>query len=162
MKWMLLSFAAGIVGFGLMLACSGEVTGAGDAGGTSNRQPPLDSALLDSNSSDESDDDASASEADSIDVENTPVHKGCYTLSGSGSSKECMYSSSPDSDAGCASASTVGSCPSANLFGCCVTTVDGGPDLTAICYYAENKSALDTCSSNQYMGYPEEWQSFAP
>jgi hypothetical protein len=147
MKWMLVSFAAGIAGFGFMLACSGEVTEAGNDGGTSD---------------DASGRDAGASEAGSIDVENTPVHKGCYTLSGSGSSKECMYSSSPDADAGCASTSTVGSCPSANLFGCCVTTVDGGPDLTAICYYAENKSALDTCEANQYMNYPEEWQSFAP
>ncbi len=88
---------------------------------------------------------------------------GCQVVSGSGSTRQCSYSSSCSSLA----MATPGSCPSSGLYGCCVETqpADGGAEsITATCYYssagAEDASA--GCEFEAYQGMPYVWQTSAP
>jgi hypothetical protein len=167
MKRMIVGLEVGIVGIGFVLAssgCGGAEASSGDGGTPGSDSSLSDAVSADGNPSGEGDDGSAAGDDGNggDDVENGPMQSGCYTLSGSGSSKQCMFASTPDADAGCASGSTAGSCPSSGIFGCCVFTVDGGPAITATCYYTENQSAANTCENNQYMGFQEEWQTFVP
>jgi hypothetical protein len=155
MKWMLLSFWAGVAGLGYVVACNGGVET------TENPPPQSDSGASEGGSSDEID--ASSGDDDSS------SRVGCYTITGSGSTQECMYSSISASDAGCASTpgSTFGSCPPSDLFGCCVTAVDGGEGVTAVCYYAAGDASATFEESCEFASYDnplvqENWQTFAP
>jgi hypothetical protein len=58
--------------------------------------------------------------------------------------------------------SIAGSCPSSDLFGCCVFTTDAGLPKTAVCYYSKDTSVEDTCEFNGYESFGEYWQTAAP
>jgi hypothetical protein len=93
---------------------------------------------------------------------------GCHTLSGSGSTEQCAYSSSITPGFTCASVpgSTAGSCPSSGVYGCCVENVatDGGQAIAATCYYAAStgQAALSQCSFEAYQGMAYSWQTTPP
>jgi hypothetical protein len=175
MKWMFLSVGAGVVGFGIGVAACGSVAESGNDGGPPESESPLrDSAPTDLDSSSDGDSGDDVSNANNNGA-------GCHTIAGSGSSKVCMYSASSSSDAGCASGATLGSCPSAGLYGCCLVSpagddggevdgeVDGGgATTTATCYYSPDAgamggmSALDSCQFGGYQGLPYQWIVMAP
>ncbi len=125
---------------------------------------PSDSgATSDGSEGDDADDAGSINGSDGESSDAT----ACYTLTGSGSTEQCNYSSSCSSSAD--AGSTPGSCPSSSgLVGCCVVTgqTDGGePSLTATCYYSASTGATAE-SACQLEAYDDPgvyaWQSFAP
>jgi hypothetical protein len=93
---------------------------------------------------------------------------GCQTISGSGSTEQCSYSSSTAPGFACASVpgSTAGSCPSSGLYGCCVqtSTNDGAQAIAATCYYdaSTGQPAYAQCSLEAYQGMPYRWQTSPP
>jgi hypothetical protein len=170
MKWMFLSVGAGVAGFGIGVAACGSVAESGNDGGAPESESPLsDSAPPDFDSS------SDGNSGDDVSKANNNDGAGCHTIAGGGSSKVCTYSASPDSDAGCASGATLGSCPSAGLYGCCLVSpagdggdVDGGTTTTATCYYSPDAgamggmSAIDSCQFAGYQGLPYQWIVMAP
>jgi hypothetical protein len=122
LKWILWSFGAGVVGLGFAVSCSNSNGGKGPGsdGGAQDVRSSMDSGSPDSGSIDSGSDDDGAT-----------VATGCYTVSGTGSARICTFASS-QADAGCSrevgADSKIGSCPIADLFGCCVYTPpsDGG------------------------------------
>jgi hypothetical protein len=90
---------------------------------------------------------------------------GCYTLTGSGSSRQCVVTV-PASSAGCSGGTTAGACPSTNLYGCCViTSADAGADaFTATCYYssAVGSPAESNCEDEAYESIPAAWDTMSP
>jgi hypothetical protein len=171
MKWKLLSVGAGVVGFGMGVAACGSIAAGSDGGAPESQSPRSDSAPTDLDSSDGNDGNSGDDVSNASD-EGT----GCYAIAGSGSSKVCMYSSSSASDAGCASGATLGSCPSAGIYGCCLVSpagdsgeVDGGgATTTATCYYSPKSgavggmSALENCDFGGYQGLPYQWVMTPP
>lgn len=122
-----------------------------------------DASAPDSGSADALTDDSDGSFPDS-DPPDAPFNDdAAFSDGGSPDASSSDDASSADSTSDDASApeSSVGSCPAAKLYGCCVFTVDGGAD-TAVCYYSPNKAAENRCQFNDYEGFPEFWQSFAP
>ncbi len=79
---------------------------------------------------------------------------GCYVLTGAGSSQECAWDTSPDASCG---AQTPGSCPSADLVGCCLFM--GASGESADCYYSSSsaQTGMDDCE-----GSGGTWQTTAP
>jgi hypothetical protein len=115
---------------------------------------------------------------------------GCFTVSGTGPTEECSFSSDPADDAGCADDGDDGSeadgveaglghCPSSGLSGCCVVSppLEGGaltpacPSITE-CYYSSKPrpcaaaggmvSPESCCQFQQYSGCPVGWDTTAP
>jgi hypothetical protein len=109
-----------------------------------------------------------------MDAANAPDPRGCYTLTGTGSSQKCHFSASLDdagADAGCPGdgGATFGRCPTKKLSGCCVYNpapgdgLDGGGMLTATCYYVEDAAApIFTCQGEEYDPGGYYWQTTAP
>jgi hypothetical protein len=171
MKWMLLSVGAGVVGFGMGVVACGSLAESGNDGGTPESQfPRSDSSPPDLDSSEGNDGNSGDDMSNAINN-----GAGCHKIAGSGSSKVCAYSSAT-SDAGCTSGATLGTCPSAGLYGCCLVSPtgeggeadDGGGATTATCYYSPDAgamggmSAIDNCQFSGYQGLPYQWITTPP
>jgi hypothetical protein len=151
MKWMFWSTATAIVGLGFATGCSSS--GGSEAPGT------------DGGSDKDVGTDASAGDS----AKSTVL--GCYTLSGSGSTKKCAFASSTSgsgsqsSKVRCDAGETFGSCPTSGLNGCCVVTPpDAGGAITATCYYAPDagRAEEEVCNTQLYEGFPDLWQTTVP
>jgi hypothetical protein len=88
----------------------------------------------------------------------------CFELSGSGDTQVCAWVGDAQQDLTCASISAMletGSCPSSDLFGCCVSTMTAGgtTETSAACYYGSlvGSSAQTSCTGDGQM-----WVSIAP
>jgi len=116
--------------------------------------------------------DAGANDPGSLDATTSvdaSASAGCFAVSGTGANAECNYSSTTVSGATCATGggSSVGSCPSTGLNGCCVETLSldgGGRNVTATCYYSATtgSAAATQCASDAGQGMPFLWQTSAP
>jgi hypothetical protein len=170
MKWVLWSVGAGVVALGLVVSCSDSNGGLGpgkDSGGPDGRSPdgrsPVDSAALDSGALDAGSTDTGSGDGDAN------VATGCYTVRGSGSAKICEFASSRP-EAGCSRIDAgfkAGSCPPADLLGCCVYAPpsdggdagDGGA-FKAICYYGADAETTghNECTMEDFnMGPGYKW-----
>jgi hypothetical protein len=94
---------------------------------------------------------------------------GCYMVSGSGSTQECAFSSCAVSGSSCAAlpGSTFGSCPSSELYGCCIQTLvlDGGGNcLQGTCYYSldAGRTPESNCDADMYLRLPYSWDITPP
>jgi|SRR3984885_1658366 hypothetical protein len=156
MKSISLKFGAGIIG--LVVSCTstpnqGSPDGASDAGDGGGLIQASDGSDL--------------MEVGSEEAEAAAPVLGCFTLTGTGSSKKCEFSGATEGDAGCAedSGATFGRCPDTSLGGCCVSIpMDGGTAaITATCYYAADVSADESnCQSEDYELGSYYWRDAAP
>jgi hypothetical protein len=104
---------------------------------------------------------------------------GCFTVTGSGSAESCKFSTCGVTGTSCSAipGSTFGSCPAADLVGCCVDTVsldggtteggtaiEGGTCLQANCYYSADagSKARQNCLTEEYEGFHYAWQPASP
>lgn len=112
--------------------------------------------------------DSGSTDGGDADAGGPVVAVGCYSVSGSGASQQCAYSSSTAPGFSCASVagSSAGSCPASGLYGCCVETLaDAGAQvLSATCYYDSlgGQVAASQCDLQAYQGAPYDWQTYAP
>jgi hypothetical protein len=90
----------------------------------------------------------------------------CSKRMGSGAKQTCQSIGPAGPGFLCPSGYSLGPCPSADLYGCCVETTsgDGGPTHHATCYYSSSldKSAYTNCITQDYDGLPYAWQGCPP
>jgi len=111
-------------------------------------------------------DDASGGDA-SDDAPSGPSGTGCFHIEGSGADEVCGWVSRlPRRFGECASllGYAEGSCPTAGLYGCCVTDIASvRPAEAAVCYYSAEglgSNAQVTCATSS--GGTASWQATAP
>jgi hypothetical protein len=93
----------------------------------------------------------------------------CYEISGTGPSRTCTYIFT-NGLVFCGTNYASGSCPSAGLYGCCVTSgyAPGGyTDVNADCYYdaATGEPARAACTpedAGSPLGPTRSWQTTSP
>jgi len=109
-----------------------------------------------STSTDTGSDAATSSDAGSSDV------TGCFVVNPS--TQTCSYGSTACGTASCGGDASLGTCPSADLYGCCLTMGSCGLATAAICYY-DAEAGLPAAQSCQYEGYSGShvvWQTAPP
>jgi hypothetical protein len=146
-----------VVAVASMAACGSSTSGPGDAG--------VDHSVVDGKSPVDVHSDKATP---AVDCGAPPT--GCFKTTGSGESETCSFVATSGA---CSSGYTKGSCPAADLVGCCIThmTPDGGaPDgsplvtKTATCYYGAMpaQKAETNCMSMMYEMFPVEWDDCLP
>jgi hypothetical protein len=88
---------------------------------------------------------------------NTWGGSGCYEVTGYGSTQICIFTA----DTTCATGFSSGSCPSANLDGCCVMTMTalGYTSTTGSCYYGY---LVGNVGQESCVGASEAWSTSPP
>jgi hypothetical protein len=99
----------------------------------------------------------------------SPPTPGCFAVSGSGVSQTCAFTTLPaNGTCGSVPGTTLGSCPTNDLQGCCIKYPDDGGtnDFTASCSYS-NKDAgqagASACAAEAYeQGGQYVWDPSSP
>jgi hypothetical protein len=157
------------------LAGCGSSSSGGDDGGS------MDARSGDSTTNTDGPGGSDAAPHDGAPKDAAPVDggSGCFTVTGSGKAETCTFTTCGVTGPSCSGVegSTFGSCPAAELVGCCVQTVnvdggssgeggsvDAGTCLKANCYYSADagSKARGNCLTEMYEGFPYDWQPSSP